>query len=459
MPPSTDHVSSLVDLLRSRGPASARELAVALGVSQPTISRALAAAGSRIVRWGQTNRARYAARRDIRGLGSEWPLFRIDTQGQPHEFGQLAALYGSGTLLTPAETTDWLRDDFVDGLFPGVPWFLDDQRPQGFLGRQFAQRWSSDLGLPADIQAWDDDAVLFALLLHGDDGPGNFVLGEASLQRALQVVPDTIPVHAREEKYAVMAEAALAGESVGSSAAGEQPKFTTTVEDGNGSLRHVIVKFSEPVTGSAAARRWADLLIAEHLASESLAEHGNASAHTEIVWSGNRLCLEVTRFDRVGAYGRRGVVTLAAWSDAHDGQRDAWPAATARMQATGWVDAQTQEQVRQRWWFGRMIGNTDMHFGNLSFFLDSLLRLELTPSYDMLPMLYRPSGTGAVVPRQFEPAAPLPADFRQWALAATWAELYWGRVSEHTDVSDAFRRIADGNRAVVAALIKRFPFA
>jgi hypothetical protein len=349
----------------------------------------------------------------VRGLGSEWPVFRVDSLGRPHEFGQLTALHGSGTVVLPASQTDWLRGDFVDGHFPGVPWFLDDQRPQGFLGRHFAQRWSSDPGLSPDILRWDDDAVLAALLLHGDDGPGNFVLGEVALRQALQSTPDAMPSASRERLYARMAEAALAGESVGSSAAGEQPKFTTTIDDGNGSPRHVIVKFSEPVESSAAARRWADLLISEHIASEFLAERGNASSRTELVWSEGRACLEVTRFDRIGAHGRRGVATLAAWSDAHDGERDSWPLATSRMQRNGWLDASTQEQVR-------------------------------------------PSVSGAVVARDFEPAVPMPADMTYWALAARWAETYWQRVAGHVSISDDFRRIADRNRESVATLIRRF---
>jgi hypothetical protein len=33
---------------------------------------------------------------------------------------------------------------------PGLSWFLDDQRPQGFLGRAFARRVAEDIG------AWPD---------------------------------------------------------------------------------------------------------------------------------------------------------------------------------------------------------------------------------------------------------------------------------------------------------------
>lgn len=446
----------VLHVLRLRGASSARELGEALGLSQPTISRALATLGPGVVRVGQARRSRYAAVREVRGLGTHWPLYRLDGRGQPHAFGQLTALHDAGCLLEPDAPVDWLRGEFSDGLFPGLPWFLDDQRPQGFLGRQFGQRWARELGLPADILRWNEDAVLAALLLHGDDGPGDFVLGDTALERALRAEPDAIPVTAREQRYADLAQAALAGELAGSSAAGEQPKFTACVADTDGALRHVIVKFTEPVNAGASARRWADLLIGEHLAAELLAEHSHASARTELVWSQGRLCLEATRFDRIGAHGRRGFVTLAAWSDAHDGERDDWATAAARMRQGGWLRDDAAEQVQRRWWFGRLIGNTDMHFGNLGFFLGDALPLELAPSYDMLPMLYRPAANGAVLPRAFEPPPPTPAALSHWRQAAAWAGLYWQRVAQHPDVSAEFRRIADANHATLDRLRQRF---
>ncbi|WP_426285597.1 type II toxin-antitoxin system HipA family toxin YjjJ [Luteibacter sp. E-22] len=448
--------SRLIDALRQRGPASARDLGEALGASQPTVSRLLTEAGGHIARIGRARRTRYAALRDVRGLGTQWPLFRLDTRGQPVAFGHLSALYGAGSLVTVAHPVDWLRDEFADGLFPGVPWFLDDQRPQGFLGRQFAQRWSRELDLPPDILRWNDDAVLAALLLRGGDGPGDFILGDAALERALQWEPQPITSASRHVHYAELARAALAGEAAGSPAAGEQPKFTATVEDEDGTVRHVIVKFSEPVDDHPAARRWADLLICEHIAGELLAEHGNPSARTDLVWSQGRMCLEVTRFDRVGVYGRRGCVTLAAWSDAHDGERDDWPRATARMVQGGWLGESALDLVRQRWWFGRLIGNTDMHFGNLSFFVDGELPFHLTPNYDMLPMLYRPGTSGALLPRDYKPAVPTPADAHYWQMAAEWAELYWRRVAAHAEISGGFRDLAQANHAVVSRLRQRF---
>jgi hypothetical protein len=349
-----------------------------------------------------------------------------------------------------------MRDDFASGLFPGVPWFLEDSRPQGFLGRHFARRMACDLGVSSDIDVWDDDAVLTALLRHGDKASGDFVLGQGSLGCLSQPVSDIIPAASRGQRYTDLAVTALSGEAAGSWAGGEQPKFTAVVAEASGNIRHVIVKFSDPLDEDPAARRWADLLVCEHLAGQLMAEQGDSGARTELIWSGARLCLEVTRFDRVGAHGRRGCVTLAAWSDAHDGERDDWASATLRMRQGGWVDSDTQDQVRLRWWFGRMIANTDMHFGNLSFFLDNALPLQLTPNYDMLPMLYRPASSGELVSREFQPPVPIPADVSFWTKAAVWAEMYWQRVVGHVEISAEFRHIAEANAAAISRGRLRF---
>src|SRR5690625_1733338 len=83
----------LLEALASRGTATARELTETLGISQPTVSRLLRAAGDRVVAIGETRRRRYAATRDIRGLGRSWPLYRINAHGRPSLFGQLHALH------------------------------------------------------------------------------------------------------------------------------------------------------------------------------------------------------------------------------------------------------------------------------------------------------------------------------------------------------------------------------
>lgn len=456
MPVPAPTAASLLGVLRGQRVATAQGLAQALGVSQPTVSRLLAQAGDEVVKIGRARRSRYAVARQVRGLGDRWPLYRISATGQPEDFGQLVALHGGGSLLETTQLPDWLRGEFLDGLFPGLPWFLDDMRPQGFLGRVFARAYAPELGLGGDILRWSDDEVLAALLLRGDDAPGQFILGDRALERALSVVPTLLPAQARTDRYAWLANATLAGSEVGSSAAGEQPKFTACIETADGSPRHVIVKFSEPVESSPVARRWADLLICEHLAGVLLAEQGMLSAPSELIWSHGRLCLESTRFDRVSAHGRRGVVSLAAWSDAHDGVRDSWSAAAGRMFRDGWLIADAVAQVEQLWWFGQLIGNTDMHFGNLSFFLDDALPLLPCPSYDMLPMCYRPGASGSLPAEVHQPKPPAPANLPFWQRAAAWAVMFWQRVGAHADISAEFHALADRNHSQVERLRERF---
>jgi hypothetical protein len=48
------------------------------------------------------------------------------------------------------------------------------------------------------------------------------------------------------------------------------------------------------------------------------------------------------------------------------------------------------------WAFGQLIGNTDMHNGNLSFMSEENCPLELSPVYDMLPMTFAPTSGGGL---------------------------------------------------------------
>jgi serine/threonine protein kinase HipA of HipAB toxin-antitoxin module len=65
-----------------------------------------------------------------------------------------------------------------------------------------------------------------------------------------------------------------------------------------------------------------------------------------------------------------------------------------------------------------MVGNTDMHFGNFGFLLDDARPLTLCPSYDKLPMLYRPASNGRLVARGFTPPTPLPAALAHWHIGS-----------------------------------------
>lgn len=422
----------LITLLR-RGPATAQALAAQLGISQPTFSRLVRSVPG-VVPLGRARARRYALARDVRGLGHAFPVHVISEAGQMVPWGTLHALHGGM----------WLEraDGGEGGLFVDLPYFVQDMRPQGFIGRAFPAR-HADLGLPAQISRWSSDDVLVALARRGEDCVGNLVLGEESLARYLAA--RAAPVAAmtsrqRAEHYPALADAASAGGLPGSSAGGEHPKFTATVRKGK-RLRRVLVKYSPPLE-TPAARRWADLLRAEHAALALLNARGIAAAETELIEAGNRVFLEVERFDRVGEHGRRGLVSLAAIDGEFFGREDHWAAAAGRLEAAGMIA--TEEARRLRWLtvFGRQIGNTDMHFGNVSFFPAGRGRFELAPAYDMLPMLFAPTERGELVARPFTPATPSAELLPVWIDACTAALAFWDAMTNDAGSSAAFRRAA-----------------
>ena len=448
----------LEDLLHRNGPLTAAALGQALGVSQPSVSRLLTAAGDRIVRIGRARASRYALGHDIARAGNRWPLYRIDDEGRGASLGELRALHGGGFHFEPLRPLPgFMQGEFADGMFPGLPWFLDDQRPQGFLGRVFVRRIAADIGAPDDLVRWQADDVVLALLRHGEDAPGDLVLGEDSLQRALQSMlsPGAMAMSERASRYPELAEAALAGEDIGSSAGGEQPKFTALLRDGTG-FRAAIVKFSERTT-TPAGERWADLLQCEYLASNTLRTHGIAAAESEVLHADGRVFLQSTRFDRTPLLGRHGLVSLAALDAAHYGHgRIDWWKFAPKLQRDGWLAADDARTLAIRGWFGALIGNNDMHLGNASLVLADARPLALAPSYDMLPMALRPASTGEVVPRTLELVPPLPEQHGLWSEAARMAQDFWWRVEAHPGISIAMSRIAGEQARKLAAAISRF---
>ena len=63
----------------------------------------------------------------------------------------------------------------------GLPWFLNDTGPQGFMGRTFAAA-HPDLKIGINPAKWTDDEVLRAMAFYGDDLPGNLVGREAAFE-------------------------------------------------------------------------------------------------------------------------------------------------------------------------------------------------------------------------------------------------------------------------------------
>lgn len=328
--------------------------------------------------------------------------------------------------------------------FEGLPPFAADMSPQGYMGRSFTTRYP-ELDVPRRIADWNDDHRLIALASRGEDCTGNLIIGDQSLNRFLAQSP--LPAHPGD--YPELARSSMSGQP-GSSPGGEQPKFATYAEG-----RPVLVKFSGD-DESAAARRWRDLLVCESLALEAVRAAGVPAAAARALYVDGRRFLEVERFDRIGARGRRALLSLGAIDDEYFGHRDNWTKAAQRLLAEQLIEPEDARNMRWLDTFGQLIGNSDRHFGNLSFFVEDDDRLRLAPVYDMLPMLFAPVESD-IIERRFEPAPPTADNLDVWSHAARCAAAYWDRLVDSSELSGEFRERCLRCREAVQELASRVP--
>ena len=435
LPSALTPAGQTLQTLRQRGGvATSAELQAALGVSQPTMSRALAPLlrSAQVQKVGAARSQRYVLPRNLAGVGCTVPILRVDASGQPSAFARMVLLEGGGI---------WIDEE--DGLsmrHHGLPWFLQDMRPQGFMGRTFAHA-HPELQLASDPSRWTDDDVLRAMVLFGDDLPGNLIVGEQALQR-FHTLADRASQAASSADYPRLAERAMQGTLGGSSAGGEQPKFCTITAG-----RPVLVKFSPP--GDAPVdQRLRDLLVCEHLAIQTLAQAGLPAAHTQLFRAAGRVFLESERFDRT-LHGRIGMVSLEVYDAEYVGQEENWAATADRMVVRGLLTPEDARRMRFLEAYGVLIANTDRHYGNISLLLRGTKNggdWALSPTYDMLPMLYAPIN-GELVERQFtdRPLYPTASTLTEWAEAKALAVVFWRAAAGHELISGDFRAIAAEN--------------
>lgn len=435
----------LLHALRTWQRLPSKALTDRLGISRATLMRAVHALGPAVISRGRARRTAYAASRPVRGKLEPLPLYRIDEAGLAHEVAMLHPTHPQGCALDDASRLLWPLDEAMqEGWFEGLPYMLDDMRPQGFLGRHFAAQNADLLQVSPDPTQWSEDDSLHALSLLGSDQSGDLILGEVALRRWLassqnggEPVLDSGLVHA----YLRLAEQAMAAGTAGSSAGGEFPKFTACRQTA-GQIRHVIVKFSGS-DESPGTTRWSDLLVCEHLALQTIRDNLDLPASSsQVHQGGGRTFLEVTRFDRHGRRGRSPVCSWSALNAALVGMVGRpWPQSVAGLHKLGWINADTHAQVLRLWWFGRLIANTDMHDGNLAF----RPGLQLAPVYDMLPMGYAPVRGVELPQRDHSPALPLPSEREAWLRAASAAVQFWAVASQDARISPDFRAVCASN--------------
>jgi hypothetical protein len=194
------------------------------------------------------------------------------------------------------------------------------------------------------------------------------------------------------------------------------------------------------------ARRWCDLLVLESVALQVVDSRGIAAARTSLIETSSYWLLESERFDRVGARGRRGVLSLAA---IHDDPADTWARAATSLREAGRV---TDEDARRLRWldaFGALIGNTDRHPYNILFFTEERIP-RLAPAFDQVSMLYAPTTDGQVPPRVFTMPNVTSDTLDVWDDARDAARELWMRGSEDRRVSDDVRAICASNVRLLA---------
>ncbi|MCE9624621.1 MAG: type II toxin-antitoxin system HipA family toxin YjjJ, partial [Deltaproteobacteria bacterium] len=420
----------LKQFLARSGPSSASEAYRHLGCSQATFSRLLSRMEGRVLQVGKGRLTRYALLGMLPDGHAKVPVYAIKEDGTAKSVALLHGIEPKGYYLE--SKTETLSSNF----YPSLPYLFEDLRPSGFLGRLVPRLYPA-LQAPDNIQNWNDADCLQYLTQYGWDLIGNYLLGENAFEQYLRNTlypPDLIPREIRPKRYPELAERVMSVGIPGSSAAGEHPKFLAMRKDPR-EIIPVLVKFSPPLSDPI-SKRVADLLICEHLAHQVLRAHGQISATSCLLVGENRLFLEVERFDRTGK-GRKGLLSLRSLDLQFVGNLKSWTDTAEALFSQKKIDAAALATIRWLEIFGRLIGNTDMHHGNLSFFHDGEKLLGLAPVYDMLPMLYAPQQNQLVL-RDFKPSLPKPSESSVWTGAWKAACDFWQEVVNCQQVTDEF---------------------
>jgi hypothetical protein len=438
---------SIRDYLRL-GPATSKEIQIHTDQSQTAVSRQLRNMGDEVIKLQNGRTPRYALTRNAFGGSDKLPLSMVDAHGNTALAATIRPLVHGGFYVEPATgMPPLLLGESTTGYYKDLPYFLLDLCPQGFLGRQIAEELAQhNSDFPPDPRRWNGNHIGKYLVSNGDDLPGNLKFGEQALLRLRRK-----PVYTSEDDYPELADSVMSGNIPGSSAGGEQPKFTAFC--GN-RLAHVIVKFS-PKGDNDVARRWRDILITEYHAIETMHDNDFPVAETRLIEKKGRLFLESQRFDRSGEYGRLSMISLQSIDAEFTGLGTGWPQVFAALHKKGLVSWQHVFDAERLWCFGCLINNTDMHLGNLSLAMEGSV-FRLLPIYDMCSMGFAPKSGGEVLPYRFVPSEPKLLNLNDEECSKeikSMARDFWQRVSEDTRISDEFKTYL--NRGNPVALMQQ----
>lgn len=428
--------------LLATGQLNATDACKRLSISQSTFSRTIEHLKEEVLVVGCASKTLYALKRIIPQIGLNVKIYAIDDNGSTSVLGTLHAIYPNGFYFEDSANE-------VGQFFDDFPYFMDDLRPNGFLGRLIPYI-HPDLNLPKNINYWSVNDSLEYLSLYGYDLIGNLIIGDNAFRLYLDKarnVQEYVPINKRIDEYPKKAIEILQYGDPGSSAGGEQPKFPVVI---GLDLTPALVKYS-PKIESNIGQRWADLLICEHISLEVLKKCGQKAAKSDLIFSNDQVFLETLRFDRIGIRGRRGIISLGALDNEFIGGRKSWTESAEELFKQHLINKEVYDAIRWREIFGNLIGNTDMHLTNISFFFQMPKILGLAPVYDMLPMLYAPQNN-QIIERIFNPPLPNTTDSDIWYDVLKAGMEFWKTVSVDTRISSEFRKIAKVNFEKVESL-------
>ncbi len=461
MPTEDLSLQVLAALRRQGGALAARELQQMLGVSQPTVSRALAPLiqSGQVRKVGAARTQRYVLPRQVAGVGAEVAIMRVDTEGHASPFGRMIALHGGGFWVDEADGLSEQHD--------GLPWFLDDMRPQGFIGRSFAHS-HPELQLGGDPRQWGEDDVLRALARFGEDLPGNLIVAKppssasTPCPRARCAPPLRPTIRAwpcrpcrariRARRRAASSPSSAASRPGAASSSSSPRQATRRPSSASATCWSASTWHCRPWPKTAcpqrarAVPRWRPRL----LESERFDRSQPAPGDVPSVVPGD---MPVSQARPGSNPGRIGMVSLQVLNAQYVGEVDNWAATANRLAARGLITEADARSLRLLEAYGQLIANTDRHYGNISFVLPQPHGdWALSPTYDMLPMLYMPIN-GEIVERDFgaQPQRPTAATLAEWPHAQALARRFWQTVAQDARISGEFRSIAARNLEFMSA--------
>ncbi|MDQ6955617.1 MAG: hypothetical protein Q9M21_00325, partial [Mariprofundaceae bacterium] len=166
-------------------PMSSKQLQDKTGLSQTVVARQIRELGERIIKISNGRPPIYALTQNAFGSDDNLLLCIVDAYGHNTAIANLRPLAHGGFFVQErVGLPSLLLGEAGNGVYEDLPYFIDDLRPQGFLGRQIASELSKQSDdFPSNPERWNANHIGRYLISNGDDLPGNLKFGQQAYNR------------------------------------------------------------------------------------------------------------------------------------------------------------------------------------------------------------------------------------------------------------------------------------